>query len=54
MRALEMNTLRGILGVRKMDKLSNERIWEINGMVKSLVDRVTEGIFRWHGHVMSG
>ena len=50
-RAVQMDNLRGLLDVRKMDKVPNARIIELCGMAKSVDERVDEGMFRWFGHL---
>ncbi len=49
MRTLEMCNLRGMLGVRRMDKMRDERIWEIC----VYEDRIMGGM-RWYSDVMIG
>ena len=46
-----MDNLRGLLGVRRMDKVPNSRIRELCGVRKSLDERIYEGVLRWFGHV---
>ena len=50
-RAVQMNNLRGLLGIRRMDKDPNAHIWELYGVMKELDKRIVEGILRWFGHV---
>ena len=42
--------LRGLLGIRRMDRVLNEGIRELYG-VKSLDERIDESALRWFGHV---
>ena len=44
-----MENLRGLLGIRKMDKVTNARIRELYGVKKSIDKR--KGVLRWFGHV---
>ena len=46
-----MDNLRGLLGIRRMDRVPNARIWELCGVKKSLDERIDEGVFRWFLHV---
>ena len=39
-----MDNLRGLLGIRKMDRVPNARIKEICGVKKSLDERIDEGV----------
>ena len=45
MRAVQMDNLRGLLGIR------NARIREFCGVRKGLEERSDEGVLRWFGHV---
>ena len=49
--AVQMDKLRGLLGIRRMDKDPNAHIWELYGVMKELDKRIVEGILRWFGHV---
>ena len=42
-----MNNLRGLLGIRRMDRVSNARIRELYGVKKGLDERFDEGVLRW-------
>ena len=42
---------RGLLGIRRMNWVSNARIRELCGVKKGLDDRIDEGVLRWFGHV---
>src|SRR5678816_4329528 len=44
---VQRDNLRGVLGVRRIDKMRNERITELYGMKKG----INESMFRWLGHV---
>ena len=51
MRAVQMDNLRGLLGIRRMDRASNARIRELWEVKKGLDGRIDEGVLRWFGHV---
>ena len=42
-----MNRLRGFLGIRRMDRLTNVRIRELCGVAKGVDEIIYESIFRW-------
>ena len=46
-----MDNLKGLLGIRRMDKVTNERIKELYGVKKGLDERIDEGVLLWFGHV---
>ena len=46
-----MDNLRGLLGIRRMDRVPNARIRELCGVTKRVDERIDEGILRWFGHV---
>ena len=48
---VQMDNLRVLLGIRKMDKVPNERIRELCGVKNGLGKRVDEGVLRWFGRV---
>ena len=43
--------LRGLLGIRRMDRVPNARIRELCGVKKGLDERIDEGVLRWFGQV---
>src|SRR5678815_4819944 len=45
------DSLRGILGVRRIDKMRNERIRDLCGVKKGVNERINESMLRWFGHV---
>ena len=49
-RVVQMDNLRGLLGIRRMDRVPNARIRELCGL-KGLGERIDEGMLRWFGHV---
>ena len=46
-----MDKLKGLLGIRRMDRVANARVRELCGVNKSLDERIDEGILWWFGHV---
>ena len=46
-----MDKLRGLLGIRRMDRVLNVRKRKLCGVKKSLDERVDEGVLRWFTHV---
>ena len=50
-RVVQMDTLRGLLGIRRLDKVPNARIRELCEVKKCLDERIDEGVLRWFGHV---
>ena len=46
-----MDNLRGVLSVRRIDKMRNERIRELCGVNKGVNERINESTLRWFGHV---
>ena len=51
MRAVQMDNLRGLLVIRRMDRIPNARISELRGVRKGLDERIDEGALRWFGHL---
>ena len=49
-----MDNLRGLLDIRRMDRVSNTRIRELCGVKKSLDKRIDEDILWWYRHVWRG
>ena len=45
--AVKTDNLRGLLGIKRMDKVLNPRIRELCGVTKG----VDEDVLRWFGHV---
>ena len=50
-RDVQMDNLRKLLGIRRVDKVPNARIRELCGVKKGLDERIDEGLLRWFGHV---
>ena len=48
---LEMKCLRTIAGVRWFDRIRNERVREMCGGKRSLLERAEQGVLKWFGHV---
>ena len=46
-----MDNLRGLLGIRRMDKILNAQIRELCRMRKGLDERIDKGILQWFSHV---
>ena len=46
-----MGNLRGLLGIRRMDRVPNARIRELCGVRKGVDGRIDEGVLRWFDHV---
>ena len=50
-RAVQLDNLRGFLGIRKMDRVLNARIWELCRVMKGVDKRNDKGDLLWYGHV---
>ena len=50
-RAVQMDNFRGLVGIRRMNKVPNARIRELCGVTKGVDERIDEGVLRWFGHV---
>ena len=48
--AVQMGNLRGLLGIRRMDKILNALIRELCGVTKGRDERI-DGVLRWFSHV---
>ena len=46
-----MDNLRGLLGIRKMNRVPNVRIRELCGVTMGVDERIDEGVLRWLRHV---
>ena len=46
-RAVQMENLKGLLGIRRMDKVPNAQIRELCKVIK----KADEGVLRWFSHV---
>ena len=50
-RAVDMDNLRGLLSIRRMDKVLNAWIRELYGVIKGVNERIDEGVLQWFSHV---
>ena len=50
-RAVQMDNLRGLLGIRGIERVPNARKRELCGAKKGLDERIDEGVLRWFGYV---
>ena len=41
-----MDSLRGLIGIRRVDRVPNARIKELCGMTKGVDERIDEGVLR--------
>ena len=48
-RAVQVDSLRGLLRIRRMDRVQNARIKELCGVRKGLAERIDKGTLRWFG-----
>ena len=49
--AVQRDNLRGLVGIRRMDKAQNARIRQLCGVTKVVDEKINEGVLRWFGHV---
>ena len=45
-----MDNFRGLLGIRRMAKVSGARIRHLCGVMKGVDERINEGVLQWLGH----
>ena len=50
-RIVQVDNLRGSLGIRRIDKVPNARIRELCGVTEGLNERIDDGVLWWFGHV---
>ena len=50
-RAVQMDNLRGLLGIRRMNKVPNAQIRDLCGVTRGVEERIDEGVLRWFCHV---
>ena len=50
-RDVEIDNLRGLSGIRKVNRILNAWIRELCGMKKGLDERIDEGLLQWFSHV---
>ena len=48
-----MDNLRGLLSIRRMNRVANARIKELCGVKKGLDERIDESVLRGFGHMES-
>ena len=48
-RAVQMDNLRGLLGIRWMNRVWNVQIRELYGVMKGAEERIDGGVLRWRG-----
>ena len=46
-----MENLKGLLGIRRMDRVTNARIMELCRVAKGVGERLCEGVLWWSGYV---
>ena len=49
-RVIQMDNLRGLLGIRGMDRVPHARI-RMCGVMKGIDERIDEGVLRWFAYV---
>ena len=50
-RVVQMDSLRKLLGIRRMDRVHNARIRELCGVTKGVDERIDEIVLWWFGHM---
>ena len=50
-RAVQMDNLRVLLGIRRMDKVLNAWIMQLCGVRKGVDEKIDDGVLQWFGHV---
>ena len=50
-KAVQMDYLRVLLGIRRVDRVPNAWIRELSGVKKGVDERIDEGVLRWYGRV---
>ena len=48
--AIQMVNLRGLMGIRRRDKVPNARIKQLCGVTKGVDEKVDKNVLRWSGH----
>ena len=46
-----MDKLRGLLGIRRIDKVPSTRLGQLCRVAKGVDEKIDEGVLRWFGHV---
>ena len=49
-RAVQMDNLRGLLGISRMDRVLNPKIRELCRVTKGVDERIDVGALQWFGH----
>ena len=47
---MQIDSLRVLLGIRRMDRVANAQIREMYGVTKRVNERIDESVLRWFGH----
>ena len=50
-RAVQMDNVRDLLGIRRMDEIPNSRIRQLSGVAKRVEEKIYEDVLRWFEHV---
>ena len=50
-RPIQMDNLRDLLGIGRMDKVPNEWILQLCGVTKGVDEKIYEGILQWLGYL---
>ena len=50
-RGLGLGLYRGLVGIRRMDNVTNVQIKQLCGVTKGLDEKIDENVHRWFGHV---
>ena len=50
-RVVQMDKLRSLLGIRRMDTVPNARIRELCGMAKGVKERIEKDVLQWFSHI---
>ena len=50
-RAIQMDNLKALLDIRRMDRVPNAWMRELCAVTKGVNKRIVEGILQWFGHV---
>ena len=50
-RAVQIDNLSGLLGIKRVDKLPNERIRQLCGVTKGVDKKIDESVLQWFIHV---
>ena len=48
---LGLYNIKGLLGIRRIDKVMNARIRQLCGVTKGVDKKIDEGVLRWFDHV---